>query len=150
MLQFDKAKSLQELEHKDWGEPNFDSHLVQECHRLRRIPFKDFAIEDLRIMIGQNIGLDYLVPLAVEKLQKKPLSEGAFYPGDLLVNVLRADSRFWLKNSDLQKEATQIAEQAFAQISSLDEFERSSTEKALKEANDIFNRTDYFAKYGHS
>ena len=150
MICFDKTKSLQELEHKDWGEPNFDSHLVQECHRLHLISLKDFTIEDLRIMIGQNIGLDYLVPLAVEKLQKKPLSEGAFYPGDLLVSILRADLQFWLKNSDLQKEVTQIAERAFAQTSSLDEFERLSTEQALKEANDIFNRTDYLAKNGRS
>ena len=113
MIQYDKTKSLQELEHKDWGEPNFDSHLVQECHRLRRIPLKDFTTEDLRIMIGQNIGLDHLIPLAIEKLKQNPLAEGNFYPGDLLVNVLRVDSNFWLKHSDIKMETAQIVDEAF-------------------------------------
>src|SRR5688572_13152596 len=113
MTGFDKAKSIQELENKDWGEPDFDSHLVQECHRLRRVPLKDFTIENLRIMIGQSIGLEYLMPLAIEKLQENPLAEGSFYAGDLLVNVLRIESAFWLKFSALKSEVIKIAENAF-------------------------------------
>jgi CDI immunity proteins len=74
MIQFDTTKSLQELENKDWDEPHFDSFLVQECHRLCHVPLKDFTTEDLRIMIGQNIGLDYLIHLAIEKLKQNPLA----------------------------------------------------------------------------
>ncbi len=55
-------KSLQELEHSDWGEPTYDSHLVTTIHRLRRVPLRQYTVEDLRIMIGQNIGLQYLIP----------------------------------------------------------------------------------------
>lgn len=62
---FDRSKTLQELEQSDWGEPEFDSHLVTTCHRLRRVPLDQFTVEDLRIMIGQNIGLPFLVPMAV-------------------------------------------------------------------------------------
>jgi hypothetical protein len=64
-------------------------------------------------MIGQNIGLDHLIPLAIEKLKQNPLAEGNFYPGDLLVNVLRADCKFWLKHSDIKMETAQIADEAF-------------------------------------
>jgi hypothetical protein len=135
MIQYDKTKSLQELEHKDWGEPNFDSHLVQECHRLRRIPLKDFTTEDLRIMIGQNIGLDHLIPLAIEKLKQNPLAEGNFYPGDLLVNVLRADSNFWLKHSDLKTETAQIVDEAF-EIPSIKKIEC----EAIRDAYNSFLR----------
>ena len=52
-------KSLQELEQSDWGEGKYGSYLVTTIHRLRRIPLGQFGIEDLRIMIGQNIGLQY-------------------------------------------------------------------------------------------
>jgi hypothetical protein len=135
MIQYDKTKSLQELEHKDWGEPNFDSHLVQECHRLRRIPLKDFTTEDLRIMIGQNIGLDHLIPLAIEKLKQNPLAEGNFYPGDLLVNVLRADSNFWLKHSDIKMETAQIVDEAF-EIPSIKKIEC----EAIRDAYNSFLR----------
>jgi CDI immunity proteins len=88
-------KSQQELEQSDWGESAYDSHLVTMIHRLRRVPLRQFSVEDLRIMIGQNIGLLYLVPLALEHLRKNPLAEGAFYPGDLLKSMLTADSAFW-------------------------------------------------------
>ena len=93
-------KTLQELEGNDWGEPTFSSHLVTECHRLRRVPLRDFTIEDLRIMIGQNISLDYLVPLALDQLEANPLAEGDFYEGDfyegdLLWYVNRIPAEFW-------------------------------------------------------
>jgi hypothetical protein len=59
----DRSKSLQQLGWQDWGEATYDSHLVKECHRLRRVPLSKFEAEDSRIMIGQNLGMEYLVPL---------------------------------------------------------------------------------------
>jgi hypothetical protein len=38
----DASKSLQELEGTDWGEPDYPSHLVKTCHRLRRKPLQEF------------------------------------------------------------------------------------------------------------
>ena len=61
-----KHKTLENLENSNWGEPKFDSHLVITCHKLRKKQLKDFEIEDLRIMIGQNIGLKFLIPIAIE------------------------------------------------------------------------------------
>jgi hypothetical protein len=34
----DFSRTLQDLEGVDWGEPTYNSHLVVECHRLRRVP----------------------------------------------------------------------------------------------------------------
>ncbi len=75
MTRFDRTKSLQELDGRDWSEPTYPSHLVNECLRLRRTPLCNFSIEDLRIMIGQNIGLAYLVPLALERLHDDPFAK---------------------------------------------------------------------------
>jgi len=112
MKQFDRSKSLQQLEGEDWGEPTYHSHLVKECHRLRRVPLCDFTVEDLRIMIGQSIGLEYLVPLALERLQADPYAEGDYYPGDLLVNVLRSDARFWRRQPEFGQQLVTITERA--------------------------------------
>src|SRR5258708_12391384 len=90
----ERNKSLQDLDGQDWGEATFPSYLVRTCHALRRKPLRDFTIEDLHIMIGQNIGLEYLVPLAIERLQRDPFAAGDFYPVDLLVNVLTLESSF--------------------------------------------------------
>ncbi len=92
---FDHRKSLQELEGDDWGEPGFESTLVRTCHRLRRVPLVNFAVGDLRIMIGQKIGLPFLVPLALEILAEDPLVEGTYYPGDLLSVVIEVPAAFW-------------------------------------------------------
>ncbi len=107
---FDRSKSLQQLEGEDWGEPTYPSHLVCECHRLRRIPLREFTVENLRIMIGQNIGLQYLVPLALERLQTDPYAEGDMYPGDLLVSVLRSDAEFWRRRRELRQQLAEISE----------------------------------------
>src|SRR5216683_695613 len=104
----EKRKSLQELEGQDWGEGDYPSYLVRTCHALRRKPLRDFTVEDLRIMIGQNIGLEYLVPLAIERLQRDPFAAGDFYPGDLLGSVLKVQSSFWQQRPDLRQAVAAI------------------------------------------
>src|SRR5215471_5173937 len=100
----ERNKSLQELDGQDWGDGSFfPSHLVLTCHAIRRKPLRDFTIEDLRIMIGQNFSLEYLVPLAIEYLQRDPFAAGDFYEGDLLASVLRVQSSFWQQRPDLRQ-----------------------------------------------
>ncbi|RYM32155.1 hypothetical protein ERX46_15855 [Brumimicrobium glaciale] len=94
------TKSLEALEKDYWGAPDSDSHLVKTCHQLRKKQLKDFETEDLRIMIGQNIGLPYLIPLAIEALQENILIEGDFYEGDLLKSVLTSDVDYWKDHND--------------------------------------------------
>jgi hypothetical protein len=142
MRQFDRNKSLQQLEGEDWGKPTFDSHLVTECHRLHRVPLRDFTIEDLRIMIGQHFSMEYLVPLALEQLRIDPLVEGAFYHGDLLAAVLRAGYQFWQQNSELRDEAAKIGDRAFSLLPTLDEIDRQTAQKVLAEAYDVFKRQE--------
>lgn len=95
---FDRSKTLDELDPPAWGAPNLMSHLVTTCHRLRTKRIAEFDEEDLRIMIGQSINLEYLVPIALEALQKDPLVSGDFYEGDLLESVLRVEAAWWAKH----------------------------------------------------
>ena len=113
--------TLEELDGDDWGTPAYDSALVKTCHRLRRVPLKDFSIEDLRIMIGQEIGLKYLLPIALVELEKEPLAQGDFYPGDLLKNVLGVNREFWRQHAELKQRMDVIVEKAKAKLESLDE-----------------------------
>jgi hypothetical protein len=50
-------------------------------------------------MIGQGIGLPWLIPLALPVLERDPLSEGDFYPGDLLASLLRVERKYWARES---------------------------------------------------
>ncbi len=87
--------TIEELENDVWPKPEFESHLVTTCHRLRQKPINEFTTEDFRIMIGQNMALEILMPGAIAILERDPLAEGNFYPGDLLKNVTNVRYTFF-------------------------------------------------------
>lgn len=119
-MNLDKTKSLQELERTNWGEPGYPSYLVKTCHRLHCKPLCEFTVEDLRIMIGQNFGLKYLIPLAIEVLRVNPFASGDFYDGDLLHSVLKVKPEFWQDNPDLWVDVFSIANGVESHIKSLE------------------------------
>lgn len=133
--EFDRSKSLQQLEHHDWGEPTFDSHLVRACHQLRRKPLIDFTVEDLRIMIGQKISLPYLVPIALERLEVDPLIEGHYYRGDLLGAVLSIGDSFWSARPDLADRVQEIVKRVRAALPDLDEITTETVLGMLRDGN---------------
>jgi len=105
------GKTLDELEDVVCCGPAFDSHLVTTCHRLRTKPLDEFTVEDLRIMMGQGIGLAHLIPKAVAILEQEPLAEGDYYPGDLLASVIGAVE--WLQaQPEWLLRVVQVAERA--------------------------------------
>lgn len=91
-------KTLEQLENEIWEDTDHPSSLVATIHRLRKKPLKDFSTGDMRIMIGQQFSLDYIMPLAIQQLRKNILAEGDFYPGDLLKAVLDVNQSFWLNH----------------------------------------------------
>jgi hypothetical protein len=108
----DPTKTLTQLEGSSAEPPAGSSSLVTTCHALRNKPLQDLTTEDLRIMIGQNLGLKFLVPLALQRLQEDPLAEGDFYSGDLLKQVLTLEPEFWRTNADLRARAAPIGDRA--------------------------------------
>ncbi|MEU8011826.1 contact-dependent growth inhibition system immunity protein [Micromonospora parva] len=88
--------TIEQLERDVWPEPHADdTFLVRRCTELRRKPLAEFTVEDLRIMLGQEIGVPTLLPIAVQVLLREPLAEGDYYPVDLLRNVLRLPDSAW-------------------------------------------------------
>lgn len=99
-----KQKSIENLEKKVWKSNDFVSSLVKKCSELRKQPLEKLTIEDIRLLIGQEIGLDYLVPLSIEILSKNIFAEGDLYEGDLLSNILNIEHDFWKKNNKYWEE----------------------------------------------
>ncbi|WP_422736554.1 contact-dependent growth inhibition system immunity protein [Micromonospora sp. WMMD729] len=88
--------TIEVLERDVWPDPGPDAtFLVTRCTQLRHKPLAEFTVEDLRIMLGQEIGVSALLPRAVDVLLRDPLAEGDYYPGDLLANVLRLPDAAW-------------------------------------------------------
>jgi hypothetical protein len=100
-MKVDKTShTLEDLEKLVWAnfKENEMTPLIKSCNELRKKPLMDYTIEDLRIMISQEVGLYFLMPLAMKCLEENILAEGDFYKGDLLKAVLEIDSSFWLKH----------------------------------------------------
>jgi hypothetical protein len=92
----DDQRTLEELEAADWGAPeSAPTSMVARCLALRRVPLCELGPSDLRLLLGQQIGLEYLVPKALELVADRPLQEVELYPGDLLSVLLRIDKAFW-------------------------------------------------------
>ena len=82
------ARSLEELDGNRWGDAPADATgLVERVHRLRTLKLRDLSIEDIATLLGQHEGAHWIVPLALDHLEDDPMA-GAFYPGQLLTNLL--------------------------------------------------------------
>ena len=110
-----RFKNLDSLEKTNWP---FDdtTNLIKRVTTLRKVPLNEFTTEDLRLMIGQDVGLDYLIPLALERLEEYAFVEGDFYEGDLLVGVSRVGEEFWKENQNYKKRLDAIISNNIAAI----------------------------------
>jgi hypothetical protein len=92
-------QTLTQLEGEDWGEPVWQSWVVTNSHHLRHKPLREFTAEDLRFMLGQQISLPVLMPMALDVLETAPFAGDN--PGSLLHSALAVDTRFWRDHPDL-------------------------------------------------
>lgn len=96
MAHTNRSLNLEVLEKSYWTRPEeWYSFLEEACHAYRKIPLEQLTIEHLRLLIGQKMSLDYLLPIAFEKLKANIFAEGDCYEGDLLDNVLSLDTDYW-------------------------------------------------------
>ena len=123
--------TLEELERNKWGEPEYRSHVVTECHRLRRVQLRLLTVENLRLLIGQNIGLTFLIPIALERLREDPLVEGDFFPGDLLSAVLRSNRSYWAENAKEREAVVAIIERARSAAASQGKIVKRALEESI-------------------
>ena len=128
----ESKRDLDTLDPPAWDPAPLDATLlIRRCHQLRTKPLRDFTVEDLRIMIGQQVALSRLVPIALARLQPDPLVEDDYYPGDLMASVLRVDAAFWERFPDLEVPLRKLTK---------DLRERTALEPGLRELIETFIR----------
>jgi len=118
-------KTLEDVENDIWPDPGEPWNLVVKCHALRKAPLCNFAVEDLRLMIGQKISLEYLMPMALDQLEADPWVSGNFYDGDLLVFVLKLGRETWSVHPDWKVRVDAIVDKAIELYLSSDPDETS-------------------------
>lgn len=103
-----RGNTLKELYGFKMIQGEFKSSLIEKCIQIyNNRSIYDYTIEELRLMIGQELGLDYLIPVAIEILEQDILAEGDFYAGDLLKSVLSIDKDYWKMNTEHKNRLTE-------------------------------------------
>ncbi|MET7870342.1 contact-dependent growth inhibition system immunity protein [Streptomyces cyaneofuscatus] len=100
----DIQKSLEQLEGFEWPAPPDDATgLVKAAHSLRKRPIGSLNAHELGRLIGQDIGLAWLLPIAVKILRETVADQrlSGSYDDDLLTAVLTRKSDVWRSQPQL-------------------------------------------------
>lgn len=120
-----RRQTLDRLDPPEWGPANYSSHVVRECHRLRRVVLEHMTPGDLRIQIGQKLSLRWLVPMALDVVEGDPLCFADFYAGDLLKVLLELPESYWDAHLDLEARLVGV-------LGTIEETPEELTEACLK------------------
>ena len=88
-------KSLNELEKVDWGEPQLDTHLASTLHRIRKLPLTELDESSIYTLVLHQVGFELVLERALQIVEKEPVSEAKYYPGDLLSALARIPPQHW-------------------------------------------------------
>ena len=108
VVDFDRGKTLVQLKREKFGNPYWDFIPFPSGYHLRFVPLNQLAESDMLVLIRQSIGLDYLVWMALERLELDPLLKCRQRTGDLLSAVLLADALVWKRNPDYRARVTAL------------------------------------------
>jgi hypothetical protein len=90
--------------------PRFTSSLIENIERLQDMHPSQYTIEDLCEIIGQQMNLGSVTPIAIGKLRADPLSRVGLYTGELLRLMLNIDQGHWRNRQDQKTELRAIIE----------------------------------------
>lgn len=107
-MEFDRGKTLVELKREKFRDLSWDFHPFPSGFYLRNVPLDQLTETDLWVLIRQAIGLDYLVLLALERLELNPLLKCRHLDGDLLSAVLCADALVWKRHPHYRERVTRL------------------------------------------
>ena len=75
---------------------------------MRNVPLEKLSPAEMWVLIRQSIGLDYLVVLALERLEVNPLLKCRISEGDLLSAVLCSDALVWKRHPHYRERVTHV------------------------------------------
>jgi hypothetical protein len=106
---------------------------------FRRTPIGELSAAELRRAIVARVGVRYLAPLAIERLEGDPLAATVFMKGDLLLALLRAEPH-WSDQGDLRPRVRALVGEALRQLVMAPPIEDLSAELTERDAPDTYDR----------
>lgn len=92
----DEEKTPTEITGVVIGKYEFETSLIENARKFSNMPLKSIPDEGLRLLLGQNLYLEVVVPATICFLSVKPFAGGDFEDGALIRTLfLRVDKDFW-------------------------------------------------------
>jgi hypothetical protein len=99
---------------------------MQECSplsdwyaRIRDVPLSSFGVGDLSKSVRQCLFPDYVIPVALQVLEKEPLA-GEMYDGELASAFHAISETFWYEHREIAARALSVMKGALPQIGDAD------------------------------
>jgi hypothetical protein len=107
------------------------SYLERRLYELHNCKLKDLTIKDIDLYVEQEYGLKFVIPKAIDILDKNIMTE-TDYEGALLLNILNIDADYWLQNPSFKIRLLEICENNLSKLENID-----TTEEIEEIKNDI-------------
>ena len=134
------SKTLREVLFKNRKtQIEFNSTLVLKIEKILDKKISDLTESDIRLLVNQSFGLQYIVPMAIDLLEKDLFIECDYYEGDLLLNLLNIDNTYWINQKDQFKRLKEIMSKGFNNIDQIIFDEEIKNDLVTKYANLIEN-----------
>ena len=115
-IDFDPHKTLMQLDPDAWDPDALDPEWGVFVQRLANKPLRKFLPTEMYALLQRQLGLPFVVPLAINRLEADPFLQAAQYPGDLLTVLIEVDSRFWNERYDLWDAMMSMLDQVWTRI----------------------------------
>jgi hypothetical protein len=80
--------------------------------KVRDIPLSEMEVEDLARACRQELYLEEIIPLCLEKLEEDPLA-GELYDGEMVVALKGVGKEYWQQHPDKRKRFLELAALAY-------------------------------------
>lgn len=139
MKQSNRLKSIAVLEGKRWPDPGVQaSHFHRRLYEAVTKPISELKPEELRLLIVQDVGIEFVLSLALDIIEKDPLIEVEHFRGDLLVAALGASPAAYRRLPEVRSRAEKVLQLVPTELEKLDHVDFDTTTEALEEAEEVF------------
>ena len=128
--------SLAELEGLEIPPGAYGTGSLAWLSRALVSPLGQLGPNELRLLLGHGRGLRWLLPLALERLEREPFAGGDRGPGELLTAALSVDPSEWAREPESLERLARVVADARAQVEVLSEAARERVAGDLEAARE--------------
>ncbi|MDF1502897.1 contact-dependent growth inhibition system immunity protein [Roseisolibacter sp. H3M3-2] len=130
--------SVAELEGLDVPSGAYGMGSLAWLSRALVSPLGQLGPADLRLLLGHGRGLRWLLPVALERLEREPFAGGDHGPGELLTAALAVDPAAWAADPSWLPRLAAVVATARAQVHVLPERVRGRVAGDLEAVRELF------------